>query len=215
MFSCDIYFVKDAVVTVGLWLPGILDDVAVDEDEESKIQPRSIKPGTSISRSLYKEAHTNLEKNEIKDVLVQSIKPKRRTNRVRTASTPLDSGTNMFISSKGEIFQPTAPILTRKGRARNRTVSSPVDGANMFEDGNPRCLPLIPGECYVQVTCPNSGTGKNYTIKMKKTTLIKIKSHQPLTLTHASEFGSNDTQFLDGLIRKGNRANTRSFIEEE
>jgi len=214
---------KDAVVTVGLWLPGILDDVAVDEDEESKIQPRSIKPSTSISQKLYKEAHTNLEKNEIKDVekneikdvLVQSIKPKRRTNRVRTASTPLDSGTNMFISSKGEIFQPTAPILTRKGRARNRTVSSPVDGANMFEDGNPRCLPLLPGECYVQVTCPNSGTGKNYTIKMKKTTLIKIESHQPLTLTHASEFGSNDTQFLDGLIRKGNRANTRSFIEEE
>merc|ERR1711957_238468 len=73
---------KDAVVTVGLWLPGILDDVAVDEDEESKIQPRSIKPSTSISQKLYKEAHTNLEKNEIKDVekneikdvLVQSIK---------------------------------------------------------------------------------------------------------------------------------------------
>jgi len=208
---CDAIDQKDAVVTVGLWLPGILDDVG--EDEESKIQPRS-NLNTSISQRLYTEAHTNLEKNEMKDNIVEPIKPKRRTNRVRTASTPLDSGTNMFISSKGDIFQPTAPITSRKGRARNRTVSSPVDGANMFEEGNPRCLPLISGECYVQVTNPNSGTGENYTIKMKKTTLIKIESHQPLTLTHASEFRSNDTQFLDGLIRRGNRAKTQSLIEE-
>lgn len=202
---------NDAIVHVGQWLPGVVDEVFGNEVNGDGEQE---KDDARIHQKLMSEARIKLDESEKKSAPIEKIKSstlnmvKSRmrpgNHSIRTLSTP--AGVDMFAEPSKNDSQQVKPLQRR----RLKTMSTPLN-SDLFRVNNK--LPIsnltLSGETPIEIQTIMSiigerEKGEKFRAIIKNSTLEKLKSSAiPMTLVEELKGSkSQPMSFLKGYVRK-------------